>query len=583
MLDKGFRGSGSNGSCGIGPRLVGQCPVVNVVVDGVVVPSLLDTGSMVTTITESFFLSHFQPRVQEQLQCCRGLRLKAANGLDIPYSGYVELDVEVLGKLLPRMGILVVKDSGDVLTQQKKGLVPGVLGMNVLVSCYRELFSQHGDQLFQSSVLRAAAPGWGSALSECQTLEHLPSSGHIGLAVTPRGPAVRIPAGTLRLVPATCRQDLASCVRAVLLETVDQGEELPPGLLVPSVLLPVEKGSLVIPVVNVGHQDQWVKPKVALGQLSMVSVCPARLPVFFTEQEDDQGPVAYIQSVGVQNSPLVDLGDMYWPNLNCEEQQEVKALLEQYVSVFSQETGDLGCTTLVEHEIPLLDDIPVRQRYRRLSPSQYGLVKAHIQELVECGIAKPSCSPYSSPIVVVQKKDGSIRLCVDYRQLNAKTRKDAFPLPRIEESLDALAGARYFSTLDLASGYNQVPVAAKDQAKTAFCTPFGLFEFQRMPFGLCNAPGTFQRLMERIFGDQRFQSLLLYLDDVVVFSSTFSEHMERLRLVLERLKQNGLKLKLGKCHFFQTEVKYLGHVISAAGVSTDPDKIAAVSEWKVPS
>ena len=141
-------------------------------------------------------------------------------------------------------------------------------------------------------------------------------------------------------------------------------------------------------------------------------------------------------------------------------------------------------------------------------------------------------------------------MCVDYRQLNAKTRKDAFPLPRIEESLDALTGAHWFSTMDLASGYHQVPVAVGDHAKTAFCTPFGLFEWQRMPFGLCNAPATFQRLMERIFGDQQCQTLLLYLDDIVVFSTSVSQHLERLELVLGRLQHEGLKAKLSKCAFF---------------------------------
>lgn len=172
---------------------------------------------------------------------------------------------------------------------------------------------------------------------------------------------------------------------------------------------------------------------------------------------------------------------------------------------------------------------------------------------------------------------------MDYRLLNAKTRKDAYPLPRIEESLDALTGAQWFSTLDLASGYNQVPMAEKDKAKTAFCTPFGLFEFNRMPFGLCNAPSTFQRLMERIFGDQSFQSLLLYLDDIVIFSSSFDQHLQRLDMVLTRLKEHNLKLKLQKCHFFQPEVKYLGHVISASGVATDPSKISAVAEWARPT
>lgn len=133
-------------------------------------------------------------------------------------------------------------------------------------------------------------------------------------------------------------------------------------------------------------------------------------------------------------------------------------------------------------------------------------------------VIRESCSSYASPIVLVRKKDGSLRLCVDYPQLNHKT--------RIEETLDALSGAHWFSTLDLASGYNQVPVVEKDKAKTAFCTPFGLFEFNCMPFGLCNAPSTFQHLMQCLFGEQHCQSLLLYLDDVVVFSSTISQHLE---------------------------------------------------------
>ena len=174
-------------------------------------------------------------------------------------------------------------------------------------------------------------------------------------------------------------------------------------------------------------------------------------------------------------------------------------------------------------------------------------------------------------------------MCVDYRQLNSKTRKDAFPLPRIEETLDSLSGARWFSTLDLASGYNQVRVAEKDEQKTAFCTPFGLFEFNRMPFGLSNAPSTFQRLMEHMFGDQRYQSLLRYLDDVVVFSTTVDEQVQCLAIVLGRLQQEGLKAKLEKCCFLKKKINYLGHVISSSGVSTDPGKVTAFSNWARPT
>lgn len=253
--------------------------------------------------------------------------------------------------------------------------------------------------------------------------------------------------------------------------------------------------------------------------------------------------------------------------------------------MFSAQDGDLGCTNLIAHKIPVLDEVPVRQRYRRIPPSEYDAVKAHINQLLDGQVIRESSSPNASPIVLVRKKDGSLCLCVDYRLLNGKTRKDAFPLPRIEESLDALSGARWFSTIDLASGYNQVPVAEEDKAKTAFCTPFGLFEFNRMPFGLCNALSTFQRLMQRLLGDQQCQSLLLYLDDIVVYSSSVSQHLERLELVLGRLEREALKAKLDKCSFFQPKVQYLGHVISKEGVSTDPSKIEAVAEWKhsVPS
>ncbi|KAL1258891.1 hypothetical protein QQF64_009468 [Cirrhinus molitorella] len=198
--------------------------------------------------------------------------------------------------------------------------------------------------------------------------------------------------------------------------------------------------------------------------------------------------------------------------------------------------ADLGCTSLLSHDIPLLDDTAVRQWFWRISPSEYEVVKSHINQLLKAQVIRESCSPYASPIVLVKKKDGSLRLCVDYCRLNSKTRKDAFPLPRIEETLDSLAGARWFSTMDLVSWYNQVPVTEGDKSKTAFCTPFDLFEWNRMPFGLCNAPSTFQRLMERLFGDKQCHSLLSYIDDIVVFSSSVDQHLAWMEVVLSRLQ-----------------------------------------------
>ena len=186
-------------------------------------------------------------------------------------------------------------------------------------------------------------------------------------------------------------------------------------------------------------------------------------------------------------------------------------------------------------------------------------------------------------MVIVRKKDGGIRLCVDYRRLNAKTIGDAYPLPRIQESFDALVGAQFFSTLDLASGYHQIAMHPDDQHKTAFVTPMGLFEYTRMPMGLSSAPATFQRLMQSTMSDFIFQFLLVYLDDLLVYSKTFDEHLAHLDRLPQRIIDAGLKLKMDKCQFLRRQVHYLGHTISAEGVSCEAGKVEAVKNWPVPA
>ncbi|XP_028298451.1 uncharacterized protein LOC114460741 [Gouania willdenowi] len=352
------------------------------------------------------------------------------------------------------------------------------------------------------------------------------------------------------------------------------------GVVIASAMVAVHQGTAYIPVLNVGTTDAALHPRIPIGMLSPADI--VSLPEGVTEvvgSPNEQVRATISSQIGTESTQPSPLDGLDLSVLPPNEQDKVRSLLRQYSSVFSTSGGDLGCTNLITHEIPLLDNAPVRQRFRRIPPSEYEAVTAHIRQLLDSQVIRESSSPYASPIVIVKKKDGTIRLCVDYRQLNSKTRRDAFPLPRI----DALSGEKWFSTIDLASGYNQVPVAEHDKMKTAFCTPFGLFEFNRMPFGLCNAPSTFQRLMERMFGSQHCQSLLLYLDDVVVYSTSIDDHLQRLGAVLSRLQREGLKVKLSKCDFFKKEVKYLGHVISADGVSTNPDKITAVAGWPRPT
>ena len=285
-----------------------------------------------------------------------------------------------------------------------------------------------------------------------------------------------------------------------------------------------------------------------------------------------------------QTKPMVsEQFDLDTMDLSSPQKSKLANLLDEFSDIFSSGPEDIGRTGIVKHQIDTGNHPPIKQPPRRVPMHQQGTLRKHVEDMLQHGVVQPSTSPWAAPIVLVKKKDGTTRFCVDYRKLNDVTRKDAYPLPRIDETLDALAGAKVFTTLDLASGYWQVEMDAADREKTAFATRHGLFEFQIMPFGLCNAPGTFQRLMEFVLAGLQWQTCLVYLDDVVVYGRDFSEHLERLREVFKRLRQAGLKLKPSKCFLLRPRVPYLGHVISAEGVSTDPAKIEAVKQWPVPS
>ena len=192
------------------------------------------------------------------------------------------------------------------------------------------------------------------------------------------------------------------------------------------------------------------------------------------------------------------------------------------------------------------------------------------------GVIEPSHSPWSSPVVLVQKKDGSKRFCVDYHKLNEVTKRDSYPLPQVDTTLCAVSGSSWFSMLDLKSGYWQVKMAEKDKEKTAFTTDEGLWQFIVMPFGLANAPATFERLMERILQGLPWTVCLVYLDDVIVYAKTLADEFENFQTVFRRLRQAGLKLNPRKCHLFQKSVRYLGHVVSESGISVDPENTIAL-------
>ena len=265
------------------------------------------------------------------------------------------------------------------------------------------------------------------------------------------------------------------------------------------------------------------------------------------------------------------------------QQQQLNELFREYQDVFSQGEDDLGNTPLLEHAIETHGP-PLRQPYRRQNPAVRREEMTQVQQMLSSNVIRPSNSPWASPVVMVRKKDCSLRFCVDFRQLNAATVKDAHPLPSFDDLLDALHGAKWFSTLDLKSGYWQVPITEQDKAKTAFRTSSGqLFEFNQVPFGLCNAPATFSRLMDRVLAGLHWETCLFYLDDIIVFSSTWEEHLARLREVFERLRHAKLKLGAAKCTFAAKEVSYLGHRVTEEGLLPDPLLLAAIRDIPPPT
>ena len=336
---------------------------------------------------------------------------------------------------------------------------------------------------------------------------------------------------------------------------------------------------------NMSAKVLTIPPRAVLCELQEVKVLRSCNPL----KEEVKPATTCQQTTDTTNQTedafkLSDIGVDLADSIISEEQQEkAEAVFEKWQSVFSRGPLDLGHTDLIRHEIKLSDETPFKEPVRRISPALFDEVREHIAEMLEAGAIKPSQSPYSSNVVVVRKKDGTIRLCIDYRKLNLRTIGDAYPIPRIEDSLHLLVGSRYFTKLDLKAGYWQVELKEEDKAKTAFHVGnLGFYECNRMPFGLCNAPATFQRLMERAMGDINLRDCLIYLDDIIIFSDTFENHLERLEAVFQRLHKYNLKLKASKCEFFRSEVTYLGHVVSQAGIKTDPEKIRVLKDWPVP-
>ncbi len=305
-------------------------------------------------------------------------------------------------------------------------------------------------------------------------------------------------------------------------------------------------------------------------------------------------PPPVVNSIGVNKSEKLanDLAELDrqldWTDtdLTPDEQTELRDLLHKHRDVFALNDKELGCATAVKHKITLVRDAyPVSLRAYRTNPTQKKIFEDQVQDMLEAGVIEESRSAWAAPVVLVAKPGGqSPRFCVDYRRLNDLTVNDSYPMPLIAEALDTIGQSKpqYFSTLDLRSGFWQIAMDKESQEATAFTCSAGLYQFKKMPFGLKSAPATFQRLMSDVLRSMTWKSVLVYLDDLIVLSHTFSGHVRDLENVFVKLKQAQLHLKPQKCHFMKTSVRYLGHIVSKDGIIPDKAKCEAVQSFPRP-
>ena len=503
---------------------------------------LLDTGCTFNIISRQLF-ERLTPRIQSQLRptTYHGI---TDSGSPLPLHGMITLSGRL--RTVPFTAEFAVAD----IAQE------AILGISFFTKNECGFSFKEAQFCLKGNMLKCVDKSGKSLVSDVQVLQ-----------------AVTIPASTEHHVKCRVR-DVCSTSLGLVERRADS-----PVLIAPTLHDLVSTQLITIRCLNLSASPVTLQAGSRLAQY--VSLAPGQISEQLAHQTESAFPACPVEAE-MEQVPA-HLEELYMAAVRAspdgpEFSQRVQRLLCNYSDVFSKDSSDVGRTHLVQHSIPVAPGTrPIRHAPRRLGPEKEAEVEKQVQKLQDQGMISPSDSAWASPVVLVKKKDGSWRFCIDYRRLNNVTNQDAYPLPRIDESLDALAGSKYFSTLDLTSGYWQVPLDPDAQEKSAFITRGGLWKWNVLPFGLTSAPATFQRMMEQIFRGLHWKTLLLYLDDVIVIGNDFETHCRRLEEVLARLRSAGLKLKPSKCELFQTSVKYLGHIVSQEGVSTDPDKIQSVA------
>lgn len=552
--------------------------------DGVHCFCLLDSGSQVSIVSQSFYSQHLSHRQLYTIE--RVLDIEGAAGQKVPYLGFIEVELKFpqhtcgTDKTIYTL-VLVSPD------QPYNKRVPLLVGTNVLRPLVQDCMQKGGTQFLKSLAIQS---NWGLAYSQyCNNAKSQTENVSVLRVTLCSKISVRLKQGETGVLKGICHtKPKGDPCQALVSGT--HVFPTPGGLIIHDQLVDVKPechNRFKLAVKNLSQHDIILRPKAVIAEFCPIDWAIPVAPSAHNTIPDADSLQAHSLLVSTaevashtDQTLELDFGDS---PISSQLKEHIQHRVDKEVPLaFSRHELDVGGISGVTHRIELEPHVPFKERTRRVSPADFNDLKRHLQDLLAAGVIEESASPYASPIVLVRKKNGDLRMVVDYRRLNNLTKKDAYPLPRIEETFTLLSGSKWFTVLDLKSGFYQLEVEPSDRPKTAFTTPFGTWQFRRMPQGLTNSPATFQRTMEKVMAGLNLQEVITFLDDLIVFSDSLEEHEERLMKVLKRIADFGLKLSPSKCKFFQTKVKYLGHEISAKGIQPDPDKVAAIKEWPRP-
>ena len=534
-------------------RLVGKVNCEMVKIEGVECSALLDSGSVISSISERFYKEHLAKNELRSITEAfpYGLNITSATEHTLNILGFIEVNI-VFPAIVHPIPVLVTVLRSSILTDK----MPALIGSNGLEEWKLQLQKTYNKSI---PAINSVIDTWHCETTQAGVMtntDYTPLE-HNKCAFISAQVNIKDVKPYDRTLLFSPYAKYSSCLAATT-------------ITVPMDAMHVKCELAVIP------SETNKKCVRLLAGSTIGSVCPIKEEVYISIGDEKPN---HPESDDKQQ--FIDLFDRAsWPD---NITSDIENLLWDYQDVFALSHHQLGCFNRTKHDIILTDDTPIKQKYRRIPPHLFQAVKSELHKLLENGVIQRSTSAFSSPLSIAIKKDGSPRICLDFRRINDVTKKDAKCIPSVDELIDSLHGKKVFSSMDLMQGYHQQELTENSKQYTAFnAGPIGFYEYNRLPFGITNASASFQRMMEYILRDLLPHICLVYIDDVIVHSIDNQEHLDSIEKVFQCLRRYNVRLKPTKCSFFKKKLNFLGHTISDEGICADKDKVKAVQEWSSP-